>query len=142
MSILGAHMSIAGGYYKAAVRGAEVGCECIQVFTKNNNQWRAKDISDEDVHKFKEAVSENGIKHTLSHASYLINLASPKDDLRQKSIDAMIIELQRADMLGIPFVVFHPGSHTTSTEEEGLSAIIDSLNQILIETEELESYPL
>lgn len=142
MSILGAHMSIAGGYYKAVERGAKVGCDVIQVFTKNNNQWRAKPLTDDDAVKFKNAMTETGVTHPLSHASYLINLASPKPDLRQKSIDAMVVELQRADALGIPYVVFHPGSFTTSTEEEGLDAIVGSLNKIHRETDALDSIPL
>lgn len=142
MPILGAHMSIAGGYYKAINSGSNVGCECVQVFTKNNNQWRAKPIVEDDIQKFSDALKEHNIEHTLSHASYLINLASPKNELRQKSIDAMVIELERANMLGIPFVVFHPGSHTTSTEQEGLDAIVDSMNQIQDKTSSLETYPL
>ena len=142
MAILGAHMSIAGGYWKAIQAGSAVGCDCVQIFTKNNNQWRAKTITPEDVSLFKDKLAETGIKHTLSHASYLINLASPKPDLLAKSIDAMVVELQRADMLGVPYVVFHPGSFTTSTEEEGLEKIANSLNEILKQTSDLAAYPL
>jgi deoxyribonuclease-4 len=140
--ILGAHMSIAGGYYKAVIAARNVGCDCVQIFTKNNNQWRAKPLTDEDATKFRDAMVEHKITHPLSHASYLINLASPKEDLREKSIDAMVIELERADALGIPHVVFHPGSFTTSSEEEGLDAIVDSLNVIHEKTSSLESTPL
>ena len=86
MAILGAHMSIAGGYYKAVKSGVQEGCECIQLFTKNNNQWRAKEITDEDVRLFQEQLDTHNIQHTLSHASYLINLGSPKDELWNKSI--------------------------------------------------------
>ncbi len=82
MPILGAHMSIAGGYWKAAPAARNAGCDCVQIFTKNNNQWRAKTITDEDAEKFKAALQENVISHPLSHASYLINLASPKPELR------------------------------------------------------------
>lgn len=142
MSILGAHKSIAGGYYKAANAAAESGCVCVQLFTKNNNQWRAKPIAETDIEQFQAAVNDAGIQHTLSHASYLINLASPKEELREKSIDAMIVELERADMLGIPYVVFHPGSFTTSDEETGLNAIIESLNKILLATNSLTTIPL
>jgi len=142
MPILGAHMSIAGGYFKAANAAGKAGCDCVQIFTKNNNRWAAKAITDQDAQKFKDAMAEHQLTDPLSHASYLINLASPKEDLRQKSIDAMVIELQRANLLGVPFVVFHPGSFTTSSEEEGLDAIVDSLNQVHQETDSLESYPL
>ena len=142
MSILGSHMSIAGGYYKAVNAAAEAGCDCVQLFTKNNNQWRAKPITDDDVERFRSAMQEHGFKHSLSHASYLINLASPKDELRKKSIDSMIVELQRADQLGVPYVVFHPGSFTTTDEETGLQTIINSLDEILDATQELDTYPL
>ena len=81
MPILGSHMSIAGGYYKAVDAASEAGCDCVQLFTKNNNQWRAKPITDEDVDLFQKRLQEKGIRHPLSHASYLINLASPKDEL-------------------------------------------------------------
>ena len=130
MSIFGAHMSIAGGYHKAVEAAARSGCDCVQIFTKNNSQWRGKPITDDEVHKFQTALSELEISHPISHASYLINMASPKDELRQKSIDAMAVELQRAEQLGIPFVVVHPGSFTTSSESEGIANICRSIDEI------------
>lgn len=142
MPILGCHMSIAGGYYKAVISAAKAGCDCVQIFTKNNNQWRAKPLTPSDGEKFRDALAEHEITNPLSHASYLINLASPKPELRAKSIDAMVIELERANALSIPYVVFHPGSFTTSSEEEGLDAIVDSLNQIHQQTDKLQSMPL
>lgn len=123
-------MSIAGGYYKAVDAAAAAGCDCVQVFTKNNNQWRAKPITDDDVQRFADAMKSHKIRQPISHASYLINLASPDDELWKKSIDAMVVELQRADQLGIPFVVMHPGSFTTSSEEAGLKRIAKALNEI------------
>ncbi len=135
-------MSTAGGYYRALVAGAEIGCDCVQLFTKNNNQWRAKPLTEDDTRRFQEAMAETGIRHTLSHASYLLNLASPKPDLRKKSVEGLIVELERADALGIPYVVFHPGSYTTSSIEEGLQAIADSLDVVLKKTERLQTIPL
>lgn len=126
--ILGAHMSIAGGYYRSLESGHENGCDCVQLFTKNNNQWRAKPISDEDVELFQAAKTKYGFQHTLSHASYLINMGSPKDDLWQKSIDAMALELNRAHLLGVPLVVVHPGSFTTSTEDDGIRRIGEAID--------------
>ena len=123
-------MSIAGGYYKAVEAAAKAGCECVQLFTKNNNQWRAKPITDNDVQKFRDALDEHEIKHPISHDSYLINMASPDDELWKKSVDAFVIELQRADQLGIPYVVAHPGAYTTSTEARGLKRIIKALNEV------------
>lgn len=130
MAILGAHMSIAGGYYKAVEAAHRAGCDCVQVFTKNNNQWRAKPISDDDVDRFRGAIKELKISHPVSHASYLINLASPKDELWKKSLDSMVVELQRAGRLGIPYVVFHPGAFVDSSESKGIRRVIKALNEI------------
>jgi|TARA_B100000676_G_scaffold77239_1_gene76795 deoxyribonuclease-4 len=139
MAILGAHMSIAGGYYKAIQSGAQDGCDCVQIFTKNNNQWRAKEITEDDVERFQAKLDEHNIQQTLSHASYLINLGSPKDELWKKSIDAFIVELRRADQLGVPYVVVHPGSFTTSTEAEGISRIAEGLNEVHQQTRGISS---
>lgn len=130
MPILGAHMSISGGYYKAVKLAGEHQCDCVQVFTKNNNQWRAKDITDEDVELFQQALANEGITHPLSHSSYLINLGSPDKDLWRKSLDGFVVELDRAERLGIPHVVVHPGSYTTSCEVTGIKNIVRALNQV------------
>jgi deoxyribonuclease-4 len=135
-------MSIAGGYFRAVEAAAKAGCDCVQIFTKNNNQWRAKPLTPDDGEKFRNALAEHSITHPLSHASYLINLASPKDELREKSTDAMVVELERASALGIPYVVFHPGSYTTSSETEGLDAIVNTLDLIHQKTDSLETIPL
>lgn len=130
MAILGAHMSMAGGYYKAVEAAQRAGCDCVQLFTKNNNQWRAKPITDDEAQRFKTALKELGISHPISHDSYLINLASPDAELWKKSIDAFVIELNRAEQLGIPYVVAHPGAFTTSTELRGLKRIVRALNEV------------
>ncbi|QDU89863.1 Endonuclease 4 [Pirellulimonas nuda] len=130
MAILGAHMSIAGGYYKAVDAAAKAGCQCVQLFTKNNNQWRAKPIVEDDVRRFAAAMAEQQIGHPISHASYLINLASPAQELWTKSIDAMIVELLRAEQLGVPYVVVHPGAYTTSSEAEGIARVAAALDEV------------
>jgi len=127
---LGSHMSIAGGYYKAVEAAAAAGCDCVQLFTKNNNQWRAKTISDEDASRFRDALVQHDIRHPLSHASYLINLATPDPELWQKSVAGMVVELQRAGQLGIPFVVVHPGAFTTASEAEGIANVARALDAI------------
>ena len=129
MAILGAHQSIAGGYYKAVEIAHRLKCDCVQVFTKNNNQWRAKELTDEDVRLFKGKLKELGVAHPLAHDSYLINLASPDPVLWKKSVDAFVIEMLRADRLGIPYLVTHPGAHTTSSEEAGIAAVVRALNE-------------
>ena len=130
MPLLGAHMSIAGGYHNAAIEAHRCGCDVVQLFTKNNNQWRAKPISGEEAVQFGSSLAELKIQHPLSHASYLINLASPDVALRQKSVEGMVVELQRADQLGISFVVVHPGAHTTASEEDGIALVANSIDEV------------
>ena len=130
MPILGAHQSIAGGYYKAVEAAARIGCQCVQLFTKNNNQWRAKPIAEEDVAKFRAALAEHKIVHPLSHDSYLINMAAAEGPLWTQSVDAFTIELQRAEMLGIPYVVAHPGAYTNTSEEAGIAQIVRALDEV------------
>lgn len=127
---LGAHMSIAGGYYKAVDAAAELEMDVVQLFTKNNNQWAAKPITEIEVKQFADSLSTTGVTNPLAHASYLINLASPKKELWEKSIDAMIIEWQRAEQLGLDGVVMHPGAFVDSSEEQGLQRIAEAIDRI------------
>lgn len=128
MPVLGAHMSIAGGYYKAVAAAADFQMDCVQLFTKNNNQWNGKPLTDADIASFRQTLKDTGVGSPVAHDSYLINLASPDDTLWNKSIDAFTIELERAEALGLIGVVMHPGSHTTSTPEEGLARIVAGLD--------------
>jgi len=135
-------MSMAGGYFKAVEAAHRAGCDCVQLFTKNNNQWRAKPITDDHAEQFRTALDELGISHPISHDSYLINLASPEAELWKKSIDAMRVELQRAEQLGIPYVVAHPGAFTTSTEARGLKRIVRALNEVHKQTKGCSAHVL
>ena len=126
--LLGAHMSIAGGYYKAVDAAAALGMTTVQLFTKNNNQWRAKPLSDEDIRLFREALDRTGVQQPCAHDSYLINLASPDDALWNKSIDVFEEELRRAEALGLCGVVMHPGACLDSGEEAGLNRIVAGLD--------------
>jgi deoxyribonuclease-4 len=103
----------------------------IQIFTKNTNQWRGKPITPQEAQSFREAVAASGIACPLAHDSYLINLASPRETLWRKSIEALIDEVQRAATLGIPWVVAHPGAYTTTSETEGIERIVAALDEIL-----------
>ena len=123
-------MSIAGGYHNAVIEAHTAGCDVVQLFTKNNSQWRAKAITDPEAAQFAAELATRKIAHPISHASYLINLASPVPVLREKSVEAMVIELQRADQLGIPYVIVHPGARLMSSEEEGLALVADSINEV------------
>jgi deoxyribonuclease-4 len=139
MSILGAHQSIAGGYYKAVELAHGLKCDCVQLFTRNNNQWRAKELTDEDVRRFQAKLKELGVVHPLAHDSYLINLASPDPALWKKSVDSFILEMFRADRLGIPYLVTHPGAYTTSSEEAGIAAVVRALDEVHRQTRDIKT---
>ncbi len=128
--ILGAHMSIAGGYYKAVEAAAELKMDCVQLFTKNNNQWLGKPLSDEDIRLFRDALDRTGIILPCAHDSYLINVASPDEALWHRSCDALLEEIKRAEALGLVGLVMHPGSFTTSTEEAGLVKVVEALDWV------------
>lgn len=130
MPILGAHMSAAGGCHRAVERAKVCGCDCVQLFSKNNNQWRAKELTEEDGAKFRTALAEAKVAHPLIHDSYLINLAAPDDALWCKSVESFRTELLRADLLGIPAVVTHPGAFTSTSEEAGIARVVRALDEI------------
>ncbi len=130
MPLLGAHMSIAGGYEKAVEAAAKCQMDVVQLFTKNNNQWRAKEITDDEVERFQTALRELRVSQPLSHSSYLINLGSSNDELWEKSIAALTVELERAERLGIQFVVVHPGAYVDTDEATGLERIIQGIDKI------------
>ena len=128
---LGAHMSIAGGVDKALLRGEEVGCDAMQIFTKNNNQWRAAPLTERVIEAYKTNRRRAGIDPILAHDSYLINIASPEKDLYRKSLEALQIEVARAGVLEIPYLVIHPGAHLGSGEAEGIKRIVEALETVL-----------
>jgi deoxyribonuclease-4 len=132
--LLGAHMSIAGGFEKAIERGESIGCTAIQIFSKSNRQWFAKPINDTQADSFKAALKNSFIESIIIHASYLINLGSPDKTILHKSTKALIEELERAEQLGIKYVVLHPGAHLNSGENICLDHIADTLNNILDST--------
>ena len=126
--LLGAHVPISGGVYKAPERGRALTCDCMQIFSKNQMQWKPKPLSDEDADRFKAAMKEHGIIETVIHDSYLINLASPDEALLKKSRDAFLDEMRRAGRLGVKHLIFHPGAHVGSGERVGIRRIAESLN--------------
>ena len=126
---LGAHMSISGGVDKAVLRGQEIGCETIQVFTRNNNRWAAPPLKDGTIENWYRNLEKTGIAPVVAHDSYLINLASPDDALWQKSLDAFVVEMERCEALSIPYLVMHPGAHTGLGEEAGLRRIAQALDR-------------
>jgi deoxyribonuclease-4 len=127
-------MSIAGGLDRAFERGNEVGCETMQIFTKSSNQWQARELSDAEVARFAGARASSGIDPVIAHDSYLINLASPDEELLDKSREAFLVEMQRCERLAIPFLVMHPGAHKDAGEEQGLQTITESFDWLYRQT--------
>ncbi len=132
---LGKHVSIAGGIDKAISRAIDIGCNSVQIFINNPRGWKNSALGDELVNDFKVSRKSNKINPVVVHSIYLINLASPKKDLWEKSIQGLIDDYRRSDKIGAEYLVFHPGSHTGSGEEKGTLRIIDGLNRVLKETE-------
>lgn len=128
MPFLGAHMPTAGGLHLAFRHIMSVGGQAVQIFTRNQRQWSAKPVSDEEAGAFAKAWKEFGLPHVFSHASYLINLASPEDDLREKSVAALADELVRCARLGIRRAVLHPGAHKGAGIEAGISRVARGLD--------------
>lgn len=129
--LLGAHMSVAGGFEKALERGESIGCTAIQIFTKSNRQWAAKKISSEQADTFKAAAKKSPVLFTMAHASYLINLGSADTAIAKKSAHALIDELERCAQLGIRYLAFHPGSGGKNDRQETLEQISNFLNEVL-----------
>ncbi len=132
---LGAHISTAGGAFKAFGRARDETCDSFLIFTKSNRQWAAKPLTDDDITNYKNAVLEYADLCPVSvHAAYLINVASPDPELWEKSYQALKDELERAAALGADYLTFHPGSYMNSSEQEGLDAIVRALRRLLDET--------
>jgi len=130
MPLFGAHMSIAGALSNAVSASVELGCQTVQIFTKFQKAWDSKPLREEDVSAFRSAVEAAGLRFVTAHDSYLINLASPDDALYQKSIDALTDEMNRAEALGLSYLVAHPGSHNGSGEAAGLARIAAGLDVV------------
>jgi deoxyribonuclease-4 len=130
MPLFGAHMSIAGGYYKALAAARALNCDVVQLFTKNNNQWRGKPLSAEDVRLFRDLLRDTKLQHLTAHDSYLINLASPDAELYKRSVEAFREEIERAEALGLQYLVTHPGTATDGKEAPGLRRIARALDQV------------
>jgi deoxyribonuclease-4 len=130
MPLFGAHMSIAGGCHNAVAAALAHGCQTLQLFTKNSNQWDAPPLTDDAVRTFRAALRKSGLRYATAHDSYLINLASPDEALFRRSVEAFLIELQRAEQLGLRYLVMHPGAHMGSGEEEALGRVARALDEV------------
>ncbi|MCS7273133.1 MAG: deoxyribonuclease IV [Fimbriimonadales bacterium] len=129
--LIGAHTSTTGGLQNALYEGKQLGCTAVQLFTASPRQWKAPPITREQVEKLNQARRETGIETVVSHAAYLINLASPDPETRRKSYEAYRAELQRCAALGIRYAVFHMGSHPDF--DTGMRLLIENLRNLLAE---------
>jgi len=125
---IGAHMSAAGGVTRAVERAVLHGCEALQLFAKNNARWIGKSIEPDEARRFRDLVASSGLAPVVSHASYLINLAAPPGLIRDKSIDAIVDELDRADALALEGVVVHPGvCAPESTIDDAIARVAEAI---------------
>ena len=142
MKYIGAHVSAAGGVENAPERAKEIGATGFALFTKNQRQWKAKPLTEENITQFKIRCGEYGysMETVIPHDSYLINLGHPEKEKLQKSCDAFLDELQRCEQLGIELLNFHPGSHLKQiSEKECLKIIADSINWSLDQTKTVKA---
>jgi deoxyribonuclease-4 len=139
---LGAHMSISGGLHLAIDRAVAAGCGVLQIFTRNSNQWKGKPVSAADAALFREKFASSGLHEVISHDIYLINLASPPGDTRDKSLAAFRDELETCARLGIKKVVMHPGSHLADSPENGLARVVAAFDQLFSEVPQFEGQVL
>jgi len=121
-------MSIAGGLHLALTRGRDVGCSVVQIFLKNQRQWTARPYTDSEVREFRAAWKATGVRVVFAHASYLINLATPVAAEWRRAVDVFHDELERAEALGLPFVVIHPGSHREAGLDEGIRRVARAID--------------
>ena len=128
MKLLGGHVSVTGGVRNAPERARAATCDCMQIFSKNQMQWSSRPLDPEDVRQYKENLVAHGVKETVIHDSYLINLGTPDKALMEKSRGAFLDEVLRAEALGVRNLIFHPGAHMGAGEQAGLRRVADSLN--------------
>jgi deoxyribonuclease-4 len=127
--ILGAHESVAGGLFKCFERAQADDAKAIQIFSKNGNQWREPIFTDEAIETFRAARAAFG-GPVMAHTSYLINIATDKPDILQRSVDALVSEVLRCSLLGVEFAVLHPGAHLGAGEDAGVLRVADVLDEV------------
>ena len=139
MPLLGAHMSIEGGLHKAFERISLVGGQSLQIFSKNQRQWRVPELIPSEIEKFIERWEQWGKGPVAVHDSYLINLANPDKKKANKAASAFAEELRRSDQLAIPFLIMHPGSHVGSGIEKGLLQLTANIDRAFAQADDAKS---
>jgi deoxyribonuclease-4 len=132
---IGFHISIKGGVDKTVDRAIELRCNTFQMFTRSPRMWKARELDDHEISKFKDKLSSSEINPVFSHMPYLSNIASPDKTIYEKSCDAFRVEIERCITLGIPFIVTHLGSHMGSGKKKGVEQITSALKTMLSEYE-------
>lgn len=140
--LIGAHISISGGLHEALYAGKAIGATTIQIFTANQRQWTSKELLEEQIDAFKKTLKETGLTHIMSHDSYLINLGSPRTEVREKSIQAFREEMKRCQALGISYLNFHPGAALSEDREICLLAIADAISSMQSFYDKKETGPM
>lgn len=138
-SLLGAHFSIAKGLHNALLEAEKYGCSALQLFTKNSNTWKERNLLPEEIERFVQTKIETGIEQIVTHTSYLINLAADDQKKQALSCHALEMELVRSSQLCIPYVVLHPGSHMGQGEEAGIRKIAENANKIFDKNPDLKT---
>lgn len=123
-------MSIAGGLENAVQAGVEAGCDCLQIFVKNQRQWAGKPLTEDAAARFRRAVRRSGLRPVVAHATYLINLASPEATTWQRSLDALTDELLRCESLGVRSLIVHPGAHLGAGVDAGIARLTAAVNEV------------
>jgi deoxyribonuclease-4 len=130
MPLFGAHMSIAGGCHNALLEAKAHGCDSVQLFTRAPSQWSGRELSDDEVRLFRRTLRQTRLRFPMAHDCYLTNLASPDEPLYRRSVETFLAELQRAERLGLRYLIMHPGAHVDSGEEAGLSRVAAAFDEI------------
>jgi deoxyribonuclease-4 len=130
MPLFGAHMSIVGGYHAALLAAQRQRCESVQLFTKAPNHWAGNPITADEARLFRRTFRETKLRYALAHDSYLINFASPDPALYRKSIEAFVDEMNRAEALGLAYLVTHPGAHMGAGEQAGIARVAAALDEV------------
>lgn len=128
--MFGSHLSIAGGLHNALLEAERFGFGCVQVFTKNQRQWRVPPLSEQQVRDWHETWRQTGVGEVVSHDSYLINPASPDEQTFEKSVSLLREEIERCERLSIPLLVIHPGAHKGDGEEVGLRRVVAAIDRV------------
>lgn len=130
MPLFGTHVSVKGGLHNAVSAATALGCGTLQIFTKNPNAWNAKPIPEDEVRTFRQALAASELRFPTAHDSYLINLASPDNAAFAKSVEAFTDEMNRAEALGLSYLVTHPGAHLDGGEAAGLARVAAGLDAV------------